>query len=239
MIRIILLIISAFLITVTSLACSCAYSEEFNLVDYDSFKHIFEVKIESKYSFEKDTVMSDIPKLPSLYEFGLMNGYNISMIEVFKGDLSLTEKAMGFPSGSSCSWTPEIGSTYIFYANHLDDVEMCNRIIIKKYDKEKYLEEKSILQSLKMKPSEVKIKLDNNILIEGAHFSGKRDGVWYIYSTNENNDLMFKLKYEKGELLVIEKSSGYSRENEWHSISYSYFFEQINKKNENRTKPKL
>jgi hypothetical protein len=227
----ILFTISAFVITVTSFACSCAYSEEFNLVDYDFYEHIFEVKIESKYVFEKKIINNNKPKPPSLYKFGLLSSYNINILEVFKGDLKLSEKVMGFPNGSSCSWTPEIGVTYIFYTNSLNDVEMCNRILIKKYEEEKYLEEKLILRSLKTKPLKVKIKLDDKIVIEGTHVNGKRNGIWSIYSIKEENKLTFKLTYENGDLLIVEKGLADLDGEEWHSISYFYFTEQVKSKN--------
>lgn len=229
MVRKTLLSISSFLITSISIACTCAYTEEFNLVDYDSYDYIFEVKVESKYEFKKDTVKSDIPKPPSLYENGLLNGYNISIIEVFKGDLERSEKVMGFPGGSSCSWIPKLGFTYIFYANSLNGVEACNRKLIEKYDKENYQNEKSILQFLKTKPSEVKIESNENILIEGKHVNGERDGVWKIYSITEKNKLKFKLTYKNGDLFAIEKGAGYYQEKKWDSISYAYFFEQRKK----------
>jgi len=238
MYRKIILSIFTIVITSVSFACSCAYSEEFNLLDYDSYEYIFEVKIESKYEFKKDTVKSDKPKPPSLCEFGLLNGYNITMIEVFKGELELSEKIMGFPGGSSCSWTPEIGVTYIFYANSLNDVEACNRKLIKKYDQESYENEKSILQSLKTNPKEIKIKSNEKALIEGKCVEKKRDGLWKIYSTNEQNLVALVLKYTNGQLISVEKEKGYSEEDEWLHISFSYYLEQLKNKDENTTTPK-
>jgi hypothetical protein len=195
------------------------------------------VKIESKYEFKKDSAKSDIPKPPSPYEFGLLNGYNISMIEVFKGELKLSKKIMGFPNGSSCSWTPEIGGTYIFYANSLNDVEACNRKLIKKYDRESYLNEKSILRSLKTKAEEVRIKLKGKTLIKGKYVRGKRDGAWKIYSTKGQNNVAFILNYTDGQLRSVEKGDGYSEENEWLDISYRYYLEQLEIKYEDTTTP--
>lgn len=238
MYRKVILSVFTFFITSVSIACTCGYSEEFNLLDYDSYEYIFEVKIESKYEFKKDTVKSDIPKPPSLYEFGLLNGYNISILEIFKGELELTEKIMGFPSGSSCSWTPEIGVTYIFYTNSLNDVEACNRKLIKKYGQESYENEKSILQSLKTYPKEIKIKSNDKVLIEGNYVEKKREGIWKIYSTNEQNSVALILNYTSGQLLSIEKEKGYSDEDEWLNISYRYYLEQVKNKNENTTTPK-
>ena len=234
----IILSIFATLITTVSFACSCEYSEEFNLLDYDYYEYIFEVKIESKYEFIKDTVKSDKPKPPSQYEFGLLNGYNISMIEIFKGELELSEKIMGFPIGSSCSWTPEIGVTYIFYANSLNGIESCNRKLIKKYNKGIYENEKSILQSLKSNPKEIKIKSNEKALIEGKYVGEKREGIWKIYSTNEQNSVALILNYTNGQIISIEKENGYSEEDKWLNISYSYYLEQVKNKNENTTTPK-
>jgi hypothetical protein len=226
MIQKLLLSIFSYLIVGNCLACSCAYSEEFNLLDYDSYKYIFEVKIESKYEFKKDTTERNKPKPPSLYEYDLLDGYNISMIEVFKGDLKLSEKIMGFPKNSSCSWTPEIGVTYIFYANSLNNIESCNRILIKKYEKENYLNEKSILNTLKYSPSEVLIQIEKNTIIEGSHINSKREGTWKVYSP-KNNELALSLIYDKGELISISKETGYKQEDEWLRITYSYYSKSI------------
>lgn len=212
------------MISCNSLACSCGYSDEFNLVDYDSYDYIFEVKIESKYTPNLDSLRKDTLGPPSLYVYNLQSGYNISLLEVFKGNLN--KKIMSFSKGSSCSWSPEIGNTYIFYANYLGGVEMCNRKLVKEYSIENYIKEKSILQFLKSKPLEVKIKLNGNILIEGKHINKKRDGIWNIYSTNNENKIVFKLTYIEGELISVERGSGYSQENQWQSISYSYFIRQ-------------
>lgn len=223
----ILLSIATIFISSISFACSCAHSKSFNLLDYDSYEYIFEVKIESNYEFKKDTAKSDKPKPPSPFEFGLYKRYNVSIIEVFKGELELSEKTMSFPSGSSCSWTPEIGATYIFYTRSLNSVESCNRKLIKKYDKENYVNEKSILRTFKTKPGNVKIKSNKNLLIKGKYVRNKRDGTWKIYSTNEQNKVAFTLKYTNGQLISIQKEKGFSEENEWHYITYSYYSEQI------------
>lgn len=219
--------LTAFFITHSCLACTCHKSEHFNLVDYDFYEHIFEVKVKSKYTPDLDSLKNDTTNSPSLYEYDLLNGYNISMIEVFKGDLKLTEKVMGFPDFSSCSWAPEIGNTYIFYANSLNGVEMCNRILIKKYDEKEFLQEKSILCSLMDSPSKVKIELDSKVVIEGYHVEDLRDGTWKIYSMDKENKIVFKLVYKKGDLLSIKKDVGYSEQEEWHSSYYYYYTEQI------------
>jgi hypothetical protein len=225
-----LLFIFNFLVSVTYFACSCTDSEEFNLAHYDLNKHIFEVKIMSKYKYIKDTVKSDKPKLPSLYDIGLLEGYNISIIEVFKGDLKVTEKVMGFSTNSSCSWKPEIGNTYIFYTNGLDDVEMCNRIIIKNYDEEFFLKEKTILNSLKKKPNLLKVDFNNKRIIEGNYIKGKRNGIWKIYSTD--NKTLFKLKFENDKLLSLEKGEGFKEEDEFHLVSHYLYSELLLKEKE-------
>lgn len=231
MIKKILLSFYAFSITSLSFACTCVFSKEFNLVDYDAYTNIFEVKIESKYVPELDSVLSKELNLHLVNELDYSNTYSISMIEVFKGDISLFEKIMFFQNLTSCSWSPEIGSTYIFYTDHLNGVESCTRKVKKEYDFAKYTHEKNILRTLKNKPSKVRINLNENILIKGQYQNDKRDGVWKIYSPTEENKVTFKLTYKNGVLLKLEKGPAYSNENRWLLITYKYFLEQLKKEN--------
>ncbi|MGV6861352.1 MAG: hypothetical protein ACWA41_06245 [Putridiphycobacter sp.] len=228
MIQKIILNLFTLFITSTSFACTCAYQEEFNLLDYDAYKYIFEVKIESPYEQKNDSLNSDQPNLPSPYEFGLLNGYNISIIEVFKGDIKLSETVMGFSRESSCSWKPKIGATYIFYASSLDGVEACNRKLINENNQERYRNEKLILRSLKSKLKKIKIKSNGKTLITGKYRKKKREGIWKIYSTNEQNKVALILNYTNGQLTSVKKEGGYSEEDEWLKMSYTYYLKKIN-----------
>ncbi|MFN6377780.1 MAG: hypothetical protein ACK4WD_00790 [Flavobacteriales bacterium] len=221
-----------------SFACSCAYSEDFNLFDYDSYEYIFEVSVKSKYEFKNDSEGKDLPYDPRLIENGFFNCYYISILEVFKGEMNLSEKMMCFPGGSSCSWEPEIGFTYIFYANSLNSIEACNRKLIKEYSPEYYGNEKSILQSLETKPKKIKIKSDNKLVLEGNYIEEKRDGIWKIYSTKGRNTIALTLTYAKGMLLSVKKEKGFSETDEWLNMTYLYYLEQVQPCNENTTKPK-
>ncbi len=238
MYRRIIFSIFTLVITSSSFACYCPYSEEFNLVDYDSYTHIFEVSIKSKYEFKKDSVNIDLPKNSTLYEIGALFGFNISILEVFKGDLNLSENIMGFPAFSSCSWGPEIGFTYIFYANSLNSIEACNRKLVKEYNQEYYENEKAILKSLKTKPKEFQIESNNKLLIEGNFIDEKREGTWKIYSTQNPNTIALMLTYSKGKLLSVKKEIGYSETDEWLNMTYQYYLEQVPPWNENSPTPK-
>lgn len=157
----------------------------FNLVEYDDYKHIFEVKIEEKYEPQKDTVPSTQPQPPSPYDYGLMQGYQISILSIFKGNLTLGKKVMGFENGSSCAWQPKIGSTYIFYSNSLDGIGMCNRKLDGTSRSKAYKAEKAVLRALKSKRKVFSYKYKNTVLIRGGHRQGKRAGAWQFYAVNQ------------------------------------------------------
>lgn len=226
-------LLSLFILLYTSsiFACDCIANTHFNLVQYDFYTHIFEVKIEAKYEPKRKIKGFDIDTLqppPAPYEFDFFDGYTISMIEVFKGDpANLSENIMSFANNSSCSWQPEVGKTYIFYATGFGGIDSCNRKLIKKNDNKAYEEEKSILRVLKNTPDTVHITSGTTPLIKGAHINGKRDGVWNIYSGDKKNKLMLTLTYKKGALVAAEKGPGYNDEKEWHGLSYDHFKKQL------------
>lgn len=219
-----IILFSVFVNSNSVLSCSCYGPDYFDLLTYDTNDCIFEVTIKSKYDPRLDSLKNETLKPSPLNQFNFDNGYYITVNEVYKGEVDLYLKQMGFSNWTSCSWTPEIGHTYIFYSNGVGGVEMCNRKVVLEYDLNEYETEKTILRTLKENPDTVSIRIGKKMLIEGRNRKGVRTGTWLIYSLTEKNDIAFELDYEKGILKEIRIGPGYDiDEYHWHSIVYSEY----------------
>jgi hypothetical protein len=195
---------------------------------------IFQVTVESEYLGNKDTSNQDTLQPPSLFDFGLEKTYNVTIQEVFKGDIETTRKTMGFPVGSSCSWYPQLGYTYIFYADYFGGIEMCHRKVVLEYEKKEFKEEISILRTLRDKPEKVLIKIGDKTLIEGTNKNGKRVGLWKVHSLKEGNPVVYELTYSDGDLSKIVLGSGFDTDNHFNYLAYRLYSKQIEEPHEEK-----
>lgn len=220
-------ILSTFLLSKSMLSCTCYGPGNFDLLTYDSHAYIFEVTIDSIYEPQQDSLPHDTLRPPSLFFLNLVNGYSVTLKEVYKGDVDPQLKFMGFPKGSSCEWTPEIGYTYIFYADWINGIEMCNRKVVLEYNQETFETEKKILRILKESPEVLAINDGVRKVLTGKNDKGLRVGTWYIYSLTESNEIVFELDYEKGKLMGFRTGPGYNESEHWLYIVHRAYQEQV------------
>ncbi len=216
----IVLIFAAFMLSNSLLCCICYGPGNFDLLTYDTQSYIFEVTVNSLYKSQPDSLQLDSVKPPSLFDRDLLNSYNITVNEVYKGNVDPGMKHMGFPKGSSCSWTPEIGMTYIFYTNWINGIEMCDRKVVLEYNQMEFETEKKILRILKESADIVSIKVGERMLFNGKNDKGLRVGTWFIYSLAEPNEIAFELDYENGKLMRFRTGPGYNELDRWQYIVY-------------------
>jgi hypothetical protein len=223
----IFLFFSSFFLSKAILACMCYGPDKFDLLTYDTYNYIFEVTVNSIYEPQQDSLPQDTLRPPSLFFHNLVNGYEITIKEVYKGDVDPHLKFMGFPKGSSCSWTPEIGYTYIFYADWINGIEMCNRKVVLDYNQEAFETEKKILRILKESPEVLAINDGERKVLTGKNDKGLRVGTWYIYSLTESNEIVFELDYENGKLMGFRTGPGYNELEHWLYIVRREYQEQV------------
>jgi len=230
-----LITICFFLLFASSgLACSCSEAKHFDLLHYDMYHYIFQVTIESEHIAGKDSSNQDTLQPPDLFDFGLEKTFNITIQEVFKGDIKTTTKTIGFPIGSSCSWSPQLGYSYIFYADYFGGIEMCHRKIVLEYEKKEFEQEISILRTLRDKPEKVLIKMGDKTLIEGTNKNGKRFGTWKVHSLAEGNPIAYELTYSDGDLSKIVLGSGFDTDNHFYYLAHRLYSKQIEELNKEK-----
>jgi hypothetical protein len=202
----------------TSMACRCPLIKYFDPVLYDFEDNIFEVTIDSLI----EPVIEDTVALSSGVVVLKYAKFKVTINEVYKGELQIGDTVMTVYQGNNCSSMPRVGSTFIMY-DDLNGFYACSRTLSKSALPKDFRYEQAILRLLRAKPDTVNIMLNGQLLVEGRHNNGKRDGLWKVYTFEGDHEVVYELKYEKGEFLGIATGPGFDAENRLHlSVIYSY-----------------
>jgi len=202
-------------------ACSCYGLQDFDLIHLDSYKYIFEVKVESTFGSKESEAKNELDSL-RIQIAELSNSYKVQLIEQFKGNVRLKNSIMSFPSVSSCSWRPQVGETYIFYANSFSNIGMCDRKTLKSHSKERHEIEKQHLRELKRKPNNVVLLNGDKKVLTGQYKDGERYGRWIAYNLDSINSIKYEISYKDGKLQSFKEGASFKENYEdgrlisWH-----------------------
>ncbi|UKN03244.1 hypothetical protein K6119_06915 [Paracrocinitomix mangrovi] len=226
------LTLSILIISKLSFACTCEYFQTFSLALYDSYKDIVEVKIEKVHQpIQKSYDSTEIPPPPIV---SLNAEYKVTILEVYKGDLTAKDSVFSFEIRSSCGWEPKLGSTFIFYLYNDQsryNIDMCTHTISK--ESNHYESERQILRQLSDKKGAFSVKQSNHNVLEGQFKNSKREGIWKIYipdlfkseKQNESVEPDLVLTYKKGELTNVQPAKDFNRKDWVHMFTLDYFYD--------------
>jgi len=235
-------LIFLFILTNSAYCCTCYVPGSFSLSAFDRFPNIVEMKI-----------IKELPSSETKDPFGFeYSGFEIEVLEVFKGKIELELKKLSVYGGfSSCDWIPKAGSQYLFYLgenNSETEGMFATRMGCQRRFVTDDSESKSEIEALRIIRDKTngKVKIDQTILLEepgkqnyysviGKMKNGKRHGKWILaeplnYSRSDFSpqSKVIEIKYRLGEVVsVIHHPYKEERDREKFAERWNQYYESL------------